>query len=86
MTCVRTLAVCLLSAALAAAQSISGDLVVKVADPSQASVAGAKLTLVQVQTNLKQESQTDTQGLALFLQLQPGAYELQVTSAGAQPQ
>lgn len=78
-----TLAVLTVSAP---AQSISGDLVVKVGDSSSAAVVGAKLVLTEVETKVRQESVTDTQGLALLLQLKPGLYQLDVTMSGFQPQ
>ncbi len=69
---------------LANAQSISGDLVVNVADPSSASVAGAKLILTDVDTKVRQELTTDSLGNGLFLQLKPGLYKLEATAAGFQ--
>ncbi|MEO8126299.1 MAG: carboxypeptidase-like regulatory domain-containing protein, partial [Bryobacteraceae bacterium] len=70
--------------ALAVAQSISGDLVVNVADASNASMPGVKLTLTEVETQVRQESVTDSLGNALFLQLKPAVYQLEVTAAGFQ--
>src|SRR5439155_8972793 len=72
----------MLGVALAAAQTISGDLVVKVVDPSGAVVANSKLTLTEIETKVKAESVTDTLGDALFFQLKPGQYELEVEAAG----
>jgi hypothetical protein len=74
----------LLGPALILAQSISGDLVVSVADPSSAAVSGAKLTLTEIETNIRQELTTDSFGNALFLQLKPGRYQLEVSTAGFQ--
>ncbi|HZT28343.1 MAG TPA: TonB-dependent receptor [Bryobacteraceae bacterium] len=65
-------------------QSITGDLAVNVTDPSGASVSGAKLELIQVETNVKFEGQTDTLGNFLFSQLKPGPYRLEVAAAGFQ--
>ena len=79
------LAAALLLAPLGMAQSISGDLVVKVADPSSSAVAGAKLILIEVATNVRFESVTDTTGTSLFPQLKPGLYRLEATHAGFQP-
>ena len=50
----------ILTAAIAAAQTISGDLVVNVVDASGAVVANSKLALTEVATNVKLESVTDT--------------------------
>ena len=79
----------LVLAALAPAamgQAITGDLVVNVTDPSGAVVAGAKLTLTEVLTNIKQELPTDALGNALFGNLKPGGYKLEVAASGFQPQ
>ena len=43
-------------------QSITGDLVVNVTDPSGSVVSGAKLSLVQVETNVHLDAQTDALG------------------------
>jgi len=83
---VRLLVALAALAPLARAQSITGDLVVNVTDASGAVVAGAKLVLTEIETNLKQELPTDALGNALFGQLKPGQYKLEVTMAGFQPQ
>ncbi|MBI4891361.1 MAG: TonB-dependent receptor [Acidobacteria bacterium] len=67
-------------------QAITGDLIVNVTDPSGAVVAGAKLTLTDVQTNIKQEMDSDSLGNALFGQLKPGIYKVDVAAKGFQPQ
>jgi len=72
----------MLGVAIAAAQTISGDLVVKVMDPSGLVVANSKLTLTEIETKVKAESVTDTLGAALFFQLKPGQYELEVEAPG----
>ena len=72
----------MLAVAFAAAQTISGDLVVKVMDGSGAIVANSKLTLAEIETKVKAESVTDTLGVALFFQLKPGQYELEVEAPG----
>src|SRR5207245_2085702 len=72
----------LLTAALAAAQTISGDLVVNVVDATGSVVTNGKLTLTEVETNVKAESVTDTLGNALFFQLKPGLYALEVEAPG----
>ena len=73
----------LLTAALFG-QSITGDLVVNVTDPSGAVVSGAKLELTQTETNIKFQGQTDSLGNFLFSDLKPGGYSLDVTTAGFQ--
>lgn len=71
-------------ALIAPAQTVSGDLVVNVADPSGAVVSASKLRLTNVETNITQESVTDALGNALFPQLKPGSYKLEVETAGFQ--
>ncbi|MGI8991495.1 MAG: TonB-dependent receptor domain-containing protein [Bryobacteraceae bacterium] len=65
-------------------QSITGDLVVNVTDPSGGVVAGAKLSLIQIETNVKSEGQSDSLGNVLFSQLKPGPYRLEVSAPGFQ--
>jgi hypothetical protein len=65
-------------------QSITGDLVVNVTDPTGAVVTSAKLELRALETNVKFEGHTDTLGNVLFSQLKPGAYKLDVTAPGFQ--
>ena len=64
------------------AQSISGDLVVRVVDPSDLAVPGAAVTLTEVETGVMQSAVTDAQGTYLFGQLKPGVYKLEVTTSG----
>ncbi len=68
----------------ASAQSISGDLVVKIADESGSSIAGANLKLTEVDTNTRIDSVTAGNGTALFPQLKPGIYQLEASHAGFQ--
>jgi hypothetical protein len=69
---------------VASAQTVSGDLVVNVSDPSRAVVAGSKLQLTQVETNIAQEPVADNLGNALYPPLKPGIYRLEVETAGFQ--
>lgn len=66
----------------AGAQIISGDLVVRVVDPSGLTVAGAAVALTEVDTGVTQSAVTDSQGTNLFGQLKPGVYLLEVSLAG----
>src|SRR5688572_4331504 len=70
------------AAPAAGAQSISGDLVVRVVDPSDLAVPGATVALTEVETGVMQNAVTDSQGTYLFGQLKPGAYRLEVGSTG----
>jgi hypothetical protein len=71
-------------ASMLAAQLITGDLTVSVTDPSGAVVMGSRLKLTQVETNISQETLTDSQGHGLFSQLKPGEYKLEVVASGFQ--
>ena len=75
-------ALSILATGVAAAQTISGDLVVNVTDPSGSAVLGSKLTLTEVETRVKHESVTDSLGNSLFFQLKPGVYRLEVEASG----
>ncbi|MBI2689363.1 MAG: TonB-dependent receptor [Acidobacteria bacterium] len=78
----RTLICTLVATVAALAQTISGDLVVNVTDPSGLPIAASKLLLTEVETNVKHESVTDNLGNALFFQLKPNSYKLEVEAAG----
>lgn len=79
---IRLVQLLILAVSFTSAQTISGDLVVKVMDASGAIVANSKLTLTEIETKVKAESVTDTLGNALFFQLKPGQYELEVEAPG----
>src|SRR5260370_33359392 len=53
-----------------------------VTDPSSAAVAGAKITLTQKATDLKDETKTGSGGQYVFTNLTPGVYTLRVESTG----
>ena len=61
---------------------ITGDLVVRVNDPSSAAISGAKVTLKSVAQGTARELQTDNQGEARFTLLNVGDYELRIEKAG----
>jgi len=56
-----------------------------VADPSGASVVGAKITLTEATTSLQRTTTSNATGLYQFLDLPPGRYRLQVTAKGFAP-
>src|SRR2546422_11226635 len=72
----------LVAALRADAQIISGDLVVRVVDPSNLIVPGATLSLTEVETGITHAAATDAQGTYLFGQLKPGPYNLEVDFPG----
>ncbi|HEV3486539.1 MAG TPA: carboxypeptidase-like regulatory domain-containing protein, partial [Vicinamibacterales bacterium] len=83
-TLVSGMAVVVLFTAPAHAQSISGDLVVRVVDPSDLGVPGATVLLTEIDTSVTHSAVTGAEGAYLFSQLKPGLYKLEVTSAGFQ--
>jgi hypothetical protein len=83
LSCV-SVALALSVAGLLVGQSITGDLVVNVTDPSGSAVSGAKLSLIQVETNVRLDAQTDALGNYLFSQLKPGRFALEVSGPGFQ--
>jgi hypothetical protein len=63
---------------------VTGAISGTVRDPGQAVVAGAQVRIVNVQTNVRQESTTAADGTFHFLALQAGSYKITVTAAGFQ--
>jgi hypothetical protein len=63
-------------------QSITGDILGTVHDPSGAVVTGAKVTLTAVDTGIKFEATSDANGDYLFAQLKPGRYAVEATKEG----
>jgi hypothetical protein len=76
------LAVCLFSAASAAAQLLYGGLVGSVIDAQGAVVPGARVTIVNSETNFTRETTTDAQGAYSFANIQAGPYVVRVTLQG----
>lgn len=68
----------------AARADVTGAISGTVRDPGQAVVAGAQVRIVNVQTNVSQETTTGSDGAYHFLALQPGAYKVTVTATGFQ--
>src|SRR5262245_47570222 len=60
------------------AQVLYGTLTGEVTDPTGAVVAGAKVTALNVGTNVSKLGSTNERGLYTFNDLQPGTYELTV--------
>ena len=76
------IAVCALTilAAAAIAQSESGQIVGKVTDPNGALVSGAAITVKSVDTGRELTATSDGQGSYIVTSLQPGLYDVTVTS------
>src|SRR5215467_4177538 len=62
--------------------SPTGSIAGYVKDQSGAAVSGARLTLINVSTNAKEETFSDGSGAFQLLQLAPAQYSLQVEAAG----
>src|SRR5258708_36512497 len=66
----------------AVSASPTGSIAGFVKDQSGAVISGAKLTLINVSTNAKDEAVRDSNGGFQFLQLAPAVYVLHVEAAG----
>src|SRR5215467_577018 len=62
--------------------SPTGSIAGFVKDQSGAAISGAKLTLINVSTNARDETVSDSTGAFQFLQLAPASYSLHVEAAG----
>jgi hypothetical protein len=72
-------------AAIAARADVTGSINGVVRDRAQAVVVGAKVTIINVQTNLSQEVTSASDGSYHFLALPAGNYRLTATAAGFRP-
>ena len=66
----------------AGAQVLYGSLVGNVADTSGATVPGATVTLINMNTNLAKETTTSTDGAYRFVNVVPGTYRVRVVLTG----
>src|SRR5262245_3881168 len=73
---------CAILPSLLQAQAGSGELAGEVRDPSSAVIAGARVTLTQVDTNLTFSAITSDGGIYAFTTLKPGVYDLEVQATG----
>jgi hypothetical protein len=78
----KTSLVMLLTVAALLAQTDSASLRVLVEDPSAASVAGAKVSLVNRATGARLSMATSADGYAVFSPIQRGLYEVDVAQSG----
>jgi hypothetical protein len=72
----------LLFATSVCAQDYRGRIEGLVSDPSQAIIAGANVTLLNVNTGIRSVRQTSPTGLYLFDLLDPGTYALTIEAPG----
>ncbi len=70
------------SLAFPAMAQITGDLVIRVTDPSDAIVSGANVTVKSLAQGSTRSLQSDAQGIARFSLLNIGDYEIRVEAAG----
>src|SRR5256885_9200493 len=61
----------------------TGNIQGTVSDPSGAAVAQAKVTLINVATQVSATTTTDASGSYRFLSLAPGSYKITVEAAGS---
>src|SRR5262245_43450678 len=71
-----------LSAAMLGAQLLYGGLVGTITDSQGAMVPGAKVVIVNTDTNLTRETTTDSQGGFTFVNVLAGPYDVKVTLDG----
>jgi hypothetical protein len=74
-----------LSFALSLSADTGGSISGTIVDPTGAVVAGAKISLVRIDTNASQSVVTDSRGIYSFLELPVGTYDLQVDASGFKP-
>ncbi len=77
-----TVVISLLLPTLLFAQGASGRIVGRVADPSGAVLAHAKITLTNEATGISRDAQTSDSGDYSFVEVAPGAYTVQFELAG----
>ncbi len=66
------------------AQVLYGSLTGNVTDPSSAAVPQAKVDALNVDTGIAKQTDTDSRGVFLFSDLQPGVYKVTVTAKSFQ--
>lgn len=72
----------LLSVLVPAFSQITGDLLVKVSDPADAVISGAKVRITNTANNASREGATDANGQVRFGLLETGSYKVSIENAG----
>ena len=81
-TCSLVLLFCLVSSTLLLAQSTGGRILGRIADSSGAVLAGVKVTLTNEATDVSRNVQTNSSGDYVFVEVQPGIYDVQFEQKG----
>src|ERR1700684_3085387 len=66
------------------AQALYGSLTGNVTDPSSAAAPNAKVDALRVDTGVARQTETDSRGVFLFSNVQPGVYKVTVTATSFQ--
>ncbi|MEZ5355381.1 MAG: TonB-dependent receptor [Bryobacteraceae bacterium] len=82
MRLVAALLVFLCAAGSARAQVLKAQILGSVSDSSNAVIAGASITLVETGTNFKREAQSNESGNYVFVNLDPGTYQVEASMTG----
>ncbi len=64
------------------AQVLKGQILGTITDPSGAVIPGASIALMETNTNVAREGETNESGLYVFPNLDPGLYQVEVASEG----
>src|SRR5438309_6286360 len=73
---------CLMGSTVMLAQSTGGRILGRVADPSGAVLGGVKITLTNEATGVSRDLQTNSNGDYVFVEVQPGTYDVQFEQKG----
>lgn len=73
---------CLVSCTPVLAQSTGGRILGRVADPSGAVLSGVKVTVTNGATGVSRDVQTNSSGDYVFVEVQPGTYDVQFEQKG----
>src|SRR3984957_12527129 len=82
--CALVLGTTMATSQISRAQALYGSLTGNVTDPSSAAIPGAKVDALSVETGVAKQTETDSRGVYLFSNLQPGVYKVTVTAKSFQ--
>ena len=72
----------LLGSSLVCGQAVTGSIVGNITDPSGAAVAGAKVTITEINTGIARAATTNEDGVFVVSYLPPGTYKLEIEKTG----